>query len=73
MSENNDFGMKLKSYRKAREMSQADFAAFLGIHSGPTKTTNPGTVTRVTWKSSIKLLWLLGLLRKTFWVPPAVI
>ena len=31
MSENNDFGMKLKSYRKAREMSQADFAAFLGI------------------------------------------
>ena len=24
MSENNDFGMKLKSYRKAREMSQAD-------------------------------------------------
>ena len=31
MSENNDFGMKLKSYRKVREMSQVDLAAFLGI------------------------------------------
>ena len=31
MNANNDFGMKLKSYRKAREMSQVDFAAFLGI------------------------------------------
>src|SRR5699024_7082948 len=31
MNENKDFGMELKSYRKAREMSQADFAAFLGI------------------------------------------
>ena len=29
MSENNDFGMKLKSYRKAREMSQA-VLPFLG-------------------------------------------
>ena len=31
MSENNEFGMKLKSYRKAREMTQVDFAKFLGI------------------------------------------
>lgn len=31
MGENNDFGLKLKSYRKAKEMSQKDFAEFLGI------------------------------------------
>ena len=31
MGENNEFGMKLKSYRMAKEMSQKDFAAFLGI------------------------------------------
>ena len=36
MSENNDFGMKLKSYRKAREMSQADFAAFVRDKAGNT-------------------------------------
>lgn len=28
---NNDFGKKLKGYRKAKEMSQKDFAAFLGM------------------------------------------
>ena len=43
MSENNDFGMKLKSYRKARE-------------TGPIKTMSPGTATRGTWKSSIRSL-----------------
>lgn len=31
MKRNSDFAMRLKSYRKAKEMSQKDFAAFLGI------------------------------------------
>ena len=31
MGEYNEFGMKLKSYRMAKEMSQKDFATFIGI------------------------------------------
>ena len=45
MSENNDFGMKLKSYRKHGRCPRRILPLFWGSLSEPIKTMSPDTAT----------------------------